>query len=140
MVIDVVSLLQRQRQKTELTIQGLEIKVCLLHIFQITVKWWQLLPCYFWSFKKHLLERQTARKSFSLKTSAINITKVAGSCGIWSHILEKSLMENFNSCSVTHIKFDIGSLVQFSDIQGNQGECFLDFWIFSEISCIQNFL
>ena len=46
-------------------------------------------------------------------------------------------MENFNSCSVTFIKFDDGYLAQFSDIGGNKREDFLDFGIGSETCCIE---
>ena len=46
--------------------------------------------------------RQTPHKkwNFPLKTSSVNVTKSAVSCGlrIWSHLLKKSLIENFIFC------------------------------------------
>ena len=33
----------------------------------------------------------TKKLSFSLRISSVNVTKSAGNCGIWSHLLKKSL-------------------------------------------------
>ena len=37
---------------------------------------------------------------FQLRISPVNVTKSAGHIRIWSHLLEKSLMENFIFCAV----------------------------------------
>ena len=45
-----------------------------------------------WSLYKKL--------SFPLRTSSLNVTKIRRKLRIWSHLLEKSLMENFIFCAV----------------------------------------
>ena len=37
---------------------------------------------------------------FVLKISAVNVTRFAGKCRIWSHLLKKCFMENFVFCAV----------------------------------------
>ena len=40
------------------------------------------------------------KSSFSLRISSVNVTKSAVSLWIWSHLLKKSLNENFSFCAV----------------------------------------
>ena len=88
-----------------------------------SLNWWNI------SLSTHY----TKNESFSLRISLVNVTKSAVSCHIWSHILKKSLMENFTFCGVKlienfryihksgillHLVVHISSLT--SDLQGKE--------------------
>ena len=42
-----------------------------------------------------LLATLHKKRSVPLRIPSVNVTKSTGNCGIWSHLLKKSLMENF---------------------------------------------
>ena len=58
--------------------------------------------------KQMWTKRITAQKmKFSLRISSVNVTKSAGNFySIWSHLLKKSLMENFILCAVDAVLLD----------------------------------
>ena len=42
--------------------------------------------------------------SFPLRTPSVNVTKIGSFLRIWAHLLQKSLIENFNFSAVRHLK------------------------------------
>ena len=60
--------------------------------------------------------------SFPLRISSVNVTKSAVSCGFGrTHLLKKSLMENFNFCTVLQCNFNNLNLNLFTEF--NFCEC-----------------
>ena len=48
--------------------------------------------------------------SFPIRTSSVNVTKSKRNCGIWSHLLKKSLIENFIFCGLIVLNFLVSKL------------------------------
>ena len=66
------------------------------------------------SFSFRSFDKHCAKMKFSIKDFVSKCDQIRSKLRIWSHLLNKSLMENLNFCAVKNVKRDCQSIQNMS--------------------------